>query len=221
MADTLIEYEDSTQTGKTLYALLRNASAQWWNGSAMEAFNAVHWTSYAVAMSETGSTGYFTVTTPGSLPAGVYAVGVRVQAGGSPAVSDLSLGGFQGYWDGSAWHAGPTYADELPATPPTGYGPGAGQNTTAVTDLAGGSARNPSVMTVLNSGSAPIQGATVTAYSASAYTSNPATAEVLGATTTDANGHWILNLPTGAGAITLVVAYPGDQTAVVSSAFTV
>jgi hypothetical protein len=100
-----------------------------------------------------------------------------------------------------------------PSPAPAGYGPGGGAGTTAVTDLAGGSSRSPSIMTVQNNVGAPIQGATVTAYLASAYASNPGTASVLSSTTTDANGHWTLNITTGAGALTLVFAYPGDQTA--------
>ena len=100
---------------------------------------------------------------------------------------------------------------ELPAAP-AGYGPGGGSGTTAVTDLAGGSNRTPPLMTVQTPGNQPILGAIVEAYLTSAYTANPATAAVITETTTDVNGHWTLNLPTGA-AYTLVVSYPGDQTA--------
>lgn len=98
---------------------------------------------------------------------------------------------------------------------------GAGSGTTAITDLAGGSARNPSVMTVLGLGGQPLFGAIVQAYLASAYATNPAVATVQAVTTTDANGHWTLNVVTNSGAITIVISMPGDTTAVLPSAVTV
>lgn len=115
MSDPLIEYEDSTQTGKTLYALARNAAGLWLNDTTPEAYNAADWTSYAIALTETGASGYFTASTP-ALPAGTYVVGVRLRAGATPAVSDLSLGSFEGYWDGVSWHTGPAFVDALNPT---------------------------------------------------------------------------------------------------------
>ncbi|MDR3638798.1 MAG: hypothetical protein P4L84_33635 [Isosphaeraceae bacterium] len=109
----------------------------------------------------------------------------------------------------------------LPSPAPSGYGPGGGAGTTAVTDLAGGSNRSPSNMTVKDQSGNPIFGAVVQAYVASAYSANPATAAAQCATTTDANGHWTINPVTGSGALTLVISYPGDQTQVLLSAVTV
>lgn len=102
MAETLIEYEDTTQSGKTLYAVVRDASGHWWNGSTFEAYSVGDFANYAVALAEQGASGYFTGATPG-LAAGPYVVGVRSKAGASPAPSDASLGGYQAYWDGSQW----------------------------------------------------------------------------------------------------------------------
>ncbi len=227
MLDNLIEYgPNASASGKTLYARIANAAAQWWNGTGFEVYTAGHYATYAVAMAEQTGSGYFTVATPSALPAGTYSVVIQLQAGGTPAPTDTSPSGagscgFHAYWDGTAWHAGPAYADALPSPAPSGYGPGGGAGTTAVTDLAGGSARNPSNMTVTNSSSQPILGAIVEAYLASAYTANPATAAAQAETTTDVNGHWTLNLVTGTGPITLVVSYPGDQTLILPSAVTV
>ena len=110
----------------------------------------------------------------------------------------------------------------LPNPAPAGYGPGdGGSGTTAVTDLAGGTARNPSNLTVQNGAGQPVQGATVTAYNAPTYAAGPGTAAVLAIAATDANGHWTLNIPTGEGAVTLVVAASGDLPQVVASAFVV
>lgn len=212
MPNTLIEYENTGKSGATLYAVVRSKAGQWWNGAAFEAYNAAHWASYAAtAVQEQGASGYFTGATP-ALAAGAYTVGVRQKAGGTAAPSDPSLATFEAYWDGAAWHAGPAYADQLPAPPPDGYGPAATTGTTAVTNAAGGTGRAPADMTVLDSNAQPILGATVTAYLATAYAADPASAAVIEATTTDVNGHWTLNLPPGA-TYTLVFFFAGDQPA--------
>lgn len=110
MPDTLIEYEDSSQSGKTLYAAIRDSAGHWWNGTASEAYNATDFATYAVALAEEGASGYFTAATP-ALPAGRYTVGIRQKAGASAAPSDTTLGGFSAYWDGSGWHATDGYFD--------------------------------------------------------------------------------------------------------------
>lgn len=90
-------------TGLTLYAVIRNASNQVWNGSAFEAYNASNYATYDVALTEQGATGRYAVSFPaGIVTAGLYYVDVRRQAGGSPAVSDLSLGEMEIVWDGNS-----------------------------------------------------------------------------------------------------------------------
>jgi len=106
----------------------------------------------------------------------------------------------------------PVAVGTLPTPAPAGYGSTPEAGTTAITHAAGGTGRSPSDMTVQDSNSQPISGATVQAYLASAYGADPATALVIAETTTDVSGHWTLNLPAGA-AYTLVFAHPGDQSA--------
>lgn len=220
MPNNLIEYgPDPGHTGQILYAEIAypavNPPTQWNTATpGLEAYNAAHWTSYTIQLTEgTGKTGYFYAATPAALPAGLYLVSIRAAAGGAGPLgaalpADQGPGGgaaptFEAYWDGTAWHFGPAAVD-LPLPPP---------GTTAITDLAGGSARNPNVMTVVNGQSQPIPGAFVQAYLTSAYNANPATATILGQAISDANGHWTLNLATGQGACTIVAYYPGTQVA--------
>jgi len=102
---------------------------------------------------------------------------------------------------------------ELPSPAPSGYGPGGGSGTTAVTDLTGGTARTTTdstgIFTVQNSSGAGIMGAVIAAYVTSAYTANPGTAPIITSTTTNVSGGFTLNLPNGAN-YTLVATYGGD-----------
>lgn len=219
MADTLLKHTD-VLSGATIYAVLRDSLEQWWNTSTFETYAVGHWTSYAIALTEQPSSHRYTAATP-AISVGVYTADFYQQLGGAPATTDLPVGVAKGYWDGAKWHEGPAYADLLPSTAPAGYGSTAPAGTTAVTDLAGGTNRNPSNMTVENTSNAPISGARITAYNAAAYTSNPATAPILATALTDANGHWLLNLPTGTGAVTLVISATGMVTDTLTSAVTV
>lgn len=91
-------------TGWTVYAVVRTAVGTVLNGTTPEAFNASNWTSYDIAMTEQGATGYYTGTFP-AVAAGIYSVEVRRQTGGSPAAAvatDPYLGGGDVYWDGTA-----------------------------------------------------------------------------------------------------------------------
>lgn len=72
-----------------------------------------------------------------------------------------------------------------------------GTGFTAVTNLAGGTGRNPSDMTTTINGQ-PRMGVVVQAYLALAYTANPATAAVIAETTSGVSGGWTLSLPSGA-----------------------
>lgn len=103
MPDDLIG-QDYALSGVTLYAVIRDEASLWWNGTAFEAYTEANWTSYAVTLSEQGTSHRYKAATP-ALPAGTYSVGIRQRAGASPATSDLPVGGFSGYWDGTEWHA--------------------------------------------------------------------------------------------------------------------
>lgn len=103
MSDNLIEYEDTTQSGKTLYAVVRDSTGKWWNGTTTEVYAAADFANYAVAIAEQGASGFFSGATPATLPAGPCAVGIRQRAGAIAAPTDTSLGGFNAYWDGAQW----------------------------------------------------------------------------------------------------------------------
>lgn len=87
--------------GRTLYAVVRNATGSVWNGAAFVAYNGANWTAYDVALAEQGSSGYYVGDFP-VVAAGVYQVEVRDQAGGSPATTDTLAGAGSVEWDGTA-----------------------------------------------------------------------------------------------------------------------
>lgn len=89
-------------TGNTLYALLFNDVGQVWNGAAFEVLADANWLTYDIAMTELGtSPGVYAGDMPGAV-AGAYSFDIRLQAGGSPATSDSSIGNGAIQWDGSA-----------------------------------------------------------------------------------------------------------------------
>lgn len=89
-------------TGRTLYAVLRSATGTVYNtaGAAFEAYNASNWTSYDIALTEQGTSGYYVGDMP-AVAAGIYAVEVRWQAGGSPATTDTTVGSGEVNWTGT------------------------------------------------------------------------------------------------------------------------
>lgn len=99
------EIGTATATGRTLYAVVRNAAGQLWYTvtPAFEAYNAAHWTAYALALSEQGASGYYTASFPGAITTpGRYSIDVRQQLGGSPATSDPVVAGGSLVWSGTA-----------------------------------------------------------------------------------------------------------------------
>ena len=91
-------------TGATLYAVLRDASGNPWNGSAFDATpTAGEWGGYDIALTEDSTIGFYAGTFPASQAAGLYTYHVHRQAGGSPAATDpvVAVGG--GDWSGTAW----------------------------------------------------------------------------------------------------------------------
>jgi hypothetical protein len=89
-------------SGLTLNVYLVDTSGQWWNGSAFEAFAGGNFSNYDVPSTEFGTTGVYQYTIPATLPAGVYGVVVKRQAGGAPAQGDLNENVGQLGWSGSA-----------------------------------------------------------------------------------------------------------------------
>src|SRR5574343_433077 len=94
-------------TGATLYALLFDATGQIYNGSTFGAPSSASWTDYDIAMSEAATaTGIYRADMP-AVAAGAYGWVVRRQAGGSPAVTDITVGAGSIRWTGTAEEAVP------------------------------------------------------------------------------------------------------------------
>jgi len=76
-------------SGSTLYAILRDRlTGHVWNGTAFEAFNSAHWSSYAIPLTEQSPTGYYTASRPSGVSGFIVSESIYQQAGGSPATSD-------------------------------------------------------------------------------------------------------------------------------------
>lgn len=83
MAITVDAYSAASGTH---YFTAKNASGQWWNGTAFEAYNAANWTTYAITATSTGN-GWYSASLSDS--AKVYEL--RLRAGGSAATTDAVL----------------------------------------------------------------------------------------------------------------------------------
>ena len=87
-----------TTTGLVVYAVIRNASDQVWNGTAFVTYNAANWTTYAVTLTEQGATGHYSAAFPAGIStAGLYAFVSYVRSGGSAATTDAKV--FEGTID--------------------------------------------------------------------------------------------------------------------------
>lgn len=95
------EFQASYTTGSTLYAILRNAAGEVYNGSVFDATPTTgEWASYDIALTEDASTGLYRGTMP-AVAAGAYTFEVRLQAGGSPAATDRVVGQGALMWSGT------------------------------------------------------------------------------------------------------------------------
>lgn len=93
------------ETGKTLYALIRNATGSVWNtgAAAFQSYATANLASYALTLAEQGTASrYYAGTFPAAIPAGTYAVAAFERAGGSPAEGDPLAAAGNVEWDGSA-----------------------------------------------------------------------------------------------------------------------
>lgn len=88
--------------GQTVYAIIRNAAGQVWNGSTFVSQNNSNWGTYAVALTETPANGGFYVGNFPAVAGGAYSVVAYQQAGGSPAVTDSRIGVGSVAWSGTA-----------------------------------------------------------------------------------------------------------------------
>lgn len=97
-----LQIDAQQATGGTVYFLLRNTTGSIWNGSSFVTYVDADIANYDIAATEQGTaSGYFVGTMPG-VAAGVYNVVAKQRAGGSPAVTDFSIGWGAIQWTGSA-----------------------------------------------------------------------------------------------------------------------
>jgi hypothetical protein len=71
-------------------------------GGGLEAYNASHWTNYAISAAEIGATGIYQASMPVGLAAGNYAVEACERLGASPSPGDTWLGAGALAWNGTA-----------------------------------------------------------------------------------------------------------------------
>ena len=96
------ELQADYTTGKTIYFLLRNSVGQIWNGSSFGAYATASYATYPITAAEQGTaSGFYTATMPSST-AGSYSVEAKLQSGGSPAETDLTVGAGNLEWSGTA-----------------------------------------------------------------------------------------------------------------------
>lgn len=102
--------EAFTDSGLTLYVMIRNAAKEVWNtdSGAFEAWNASNWTDYAISMTEDSQSGFYWAAVPAAIGAGRLTLLVynQLTVPGSPAAGDQKFGNSTGLWDGTTWESG-------------------------------------------------------------------------------------------------------------------
>lgn len=208
-------------TGTTLYVNIE-FDGQLWNGTAFEAVQSAHWSTYKIAMTEATSTGWFTVAFPATIPAAdSIGICVRLQSGGSPAATDAVQGVLAVSWDGtdlgavrvsstatgaitaSSFAAGAITVTTLPAPAPSGYGPVGTGSVSVNHDYP-----TTNALKYALAGGQGIGQARIFAYLASEYSSSPATATIRGQTITLSDGTWANTIMLDPGSYTVVFRHP-------------
>lgn len=111
----------NVSTGLSLYALIRDISGQVWNGSAFEAYNSAHWSTYAITLTEQTSSGYYKGSFPAAIAAGIYSFVVHQ---GSPAtLGDPAVDRGTIDWSGSIQNYVGLITAKLPSGSISGFDP--------------------------------------------------------------------------------------------------
>ena len=111
------EIQLQTTADITVYGVLRNAAAQVWNGSAFVTYSSGSYASYAIALTEQGtSSGFYVGDFPAAAPSGAYSVVFSSRAGATPAESDPEITTLYYSWtisdDQTTTPAGTSYCAE-------------------------------------------------------------------------------------------------------------
>lgn len=80
--------EISFTPGATLYAIIHHPDGRVWNTNslAFEAYNAAHWTQYAISLTEQTNSGYYSAPYPSQITGVLTSESVYNQVGGTPAI---------------------------------------------------------------------------------------------------------------------------------------
>lgn len=89
-------------TAQTIYVHIHNTTGYWWNGTTFETYSAANWSTYSIALTESGSSTYYSVAFPTDISAGRYYLSFFNQAGASPDVTDTPIATNYVDWNGSA-----------------------------------------------------------------------------------------------------------------------
>lgn len=87
----------------TLYARIMSPAGLWWNGSSFEAYSAGNYSTYDIAMTEQGGSGFYVADFPTLITtAGSYSYVVHKQADVSPAEGDTIINTGSVDWTGTS-----------------------------------------------------------------------------------------------------------------------
>lgn len=215
MANEIAYADPLGTTTLNVYARIRTAVNTFWNGSAFEAYNATHWSTYAVTLTHAGG-GLYLANMPGGIAAGAYYLDAYKRLSGSPAQGDQLLGAtpYPMQWSGTAevtLNNVSAVVTNLPNPAPLTYGPvGTGSR---VVNQDYPTANSLKFQT---SGGQGIGGALVRAYLAGEYSANPNTATVRGQTLTLDSGAWANDIDLDPASYTITFKAEGYELLVVS-----
>jgi hypothetical protein len=99
--------------GLFVYAVLRRADGQFFNGAGFEMPLGGNWGNYAISAPEQGGVGYYYASMPAGLPAGQYNADFFWRQGTTPAVLDTIIGQASLSWSGSADDSSAQIADRF------------------------------------------------------------------------------------------------------------
>lgn len=103
-------------SGKTLDAIIRAKDATVWDGTTLVTYVSANYTSYVIPLTESGTSGFYSVDVPSSLPAGYYNVEISERViSGTPAETDGIAGNGDLSWNGTAI----IYLDDFVSAPKT------------------------------------------------------------------------------------------------------
>ncbi|HVS73088.1 MAG TPA: hypothetical protein VHQ47_17670 [Phycisphaerae bacterium] len=207
------ELKIAAPSGLAIYAIIVSMAGTFAAGTSLEAYDAAHWTDYAVALTEIGA-GIYAGDFP-ALAADSYGILYFRRAGATPAVSDApAIGAENILWDGAAIGI-PATADDVPTaaeidaeltdahgTGEWGGSGGAGDGNIPVNHNTGGT----DALRVV-AGGVGIEGCTIRAYIKADYDAGLRVVKAEAATGDD--GRWIEDMMLSAGTYTLTFSAPG------------